>query len=101
GKHMLESDEPATPAERQEPRQAFRHLDPREALLSRVGIVDEHAEADRERRDVRERLSRADGERREHRIDLAVETLVELRTLLVVQVVDARDDDALGRKRGA
>ena len=41
GQHVLEGDEPPATAERQEPRQALRHLDPREPLLSRVGIVDE------------------------------------------------------------
>ena len=42
----------------------------------------------------------ADGERREHRVDLAVEPLFELVELLLLALLDLRDDDAvLGERR--
>src|SRR5262249_27552684 len=54
-----------------------------------------------EPRDVREGLTRADRQRREDRIDLALEAALELRELLVGQVLDAAHLDALGSKPGA
>ena len=58
---------------------ASRHLDAREALLARLGVADEHAEAQRQPRDVRERLPGPDGERRQHRVDLAAEHVAPAR----------------------
>ena len=101
GDHVLERDEEAAAADLHEPRQALRHLHPREPLLARVRVAHEHGEAERERRDVRERLAGPDGERREHRVDVLLEARLELRALLGRQVVDRRDDDALCGERRA
>ena len=68
--HVFERDEQAAIADRDEPVEALRHLDAREALLAGLRIADEHAEAEREPGDVRERLARADRERRQHREDV-------------------------------
>ncbi len=79
---LLERNQQAASGEVEEARQPFRDLDPREALLARVGIGREDGEREREPGDVRERLARADGERREHGVDLAGERLLELVELL-------------------
>ena len=92
--HALERDEEAAASDREEARQAFRDLDPRESLLAGLGLADEDGEAEREGRDVRERLSRADCERRQHREDLALEELFQFLELLAVAVVDVADRDA-------
>ena len=56
--------------------------------------------AERERGDVRERLARADGERGEHRVDLALEERRELLELLVRAVRDPPDHDSFRLERG-
>ena len=89
------------PPSGEEARQALRDLDPGEALFTGLRIAHEHGEADREGGDVRERLARADGERRQHREDLALEALVELGLLARAQILDPRDDDPLRRERRA
>ncbi len=98
--HLLERKETAARPDGEEPRQALGHLDAGEPHLAAVRILDEQREADRERRDVRERLPRPDGERCEDRIDLALEPLVEENSLLVVQLLDsAYDDSFVGQSR--
>ena len=57
--HPLERHEQAALADRQEARQQLGHLDAREPLLAGLRVADEEAEAEREARDVRERLARA------------------------------------------
>ena len=64
------------------------------------GSRDDHAEAQREVRDVRERLPRPDGERRQRREDHAAEVLGERLALGRARVGDALDDDAVLRERG-
>ena len=76
--HVLERDQQAALADRDEARQALGHLHAREALLARLGVADDHAEREREARDVRERLARADRERRQHRVDPLREGRLEL-----------------------
>ena len=68
-------------ADREEARQHLRHLDAREAPLARLGVAQHHAEREREVRDVRERPSGADGERRQDGEDRAVEHGRELAAL--------------------
>ena len=100
GEDSLQRNEAAPPPEGEEARQALRHLDPGEALLAGLGVGDEQAEADRERGDVGKRLAGPDRERRQHREDLALETVVELGALVRLEVLDARDDDPLlGQRR--
>ena len=95
GDHALERDEQAAATDAHEPRHRLRHLHPREALVAGVRVAHEHPEREGERRDVRERLPRADGERREHRVDLALVPRGELSQLLAGAVLDPADDDAL------
>ena len=79
--------------------EALGHLHPREALLARVGVDREHAEREREPGDVGERLARPDGERGEHREDLALEVRLEPAELLVGAVLDRGDLDPRGGQR--
>ena len=69
-------------ADGDEPVEALGHLHPCEALLRRVRVDREHAQREREPGDVRERLPGPDGERGEHREDLALEVRLELAELL-------------------
>ena len=90
----LERDEEPAASDREKARQRLGHLDARESLLARLRIAHEDGKAERESRDVRERLPRADCERRQHREDLALEELFQLGQLLAVAVVDVADDHA-------
>ena len=72
----------------QEPREQLRHLDACEALVARIGVAHEDAEAEREPGDVRERLAMPDAERRQHREHVRVEEPLELEHLLLVEVLD-------------
>ena len=80
--HVLERDEARLLAERHEAGRRSGNLDPREPLLAGLRVAREHAEAERETRDVRERLARADAERREDGEHLAREPPLELRRSL-------------------
>ena len=65
-------------ADRHEARQhLLRDLHARERLHVGDRVAHDHAERQRQVRDVRERPPEADGERRQHREDLAPEALVE------------------------
>ena len=88
-------------ARRQQARQPRRHLDAGEARLPLHRVAHAQAQVEREAGDVGERQSRADGQRREDRVDLAVELLVDLRALRGRQVADAHHLDALGGQRRA
>ena len=61
----------------EQPRQDLRDLDPREPALAGLGIAQPDRDRQAERRDVGERVSRIDGQRREHREDLVEEALAE------------------------
>ena len=77
----------------------FGHLHAREALLARLGVAGEDAEAERKAGDVREGLAGADPERGQDREDLALEALLELGKLVRIEIVDLRDHDPLVRER--
>ena len=64
-------------------------------------VADEHRQAQRQRRDVRKRLAGADGERRQHGIDLLLEPRCELDQLLLGELLHPGDDDPLARERRA
>src|SRR3712207_7461083 len=49
------------------------HLHPRERAVVRLRVAQQHAERERQVRDVRERAAEPDAQRREHREDLALE----------------------------
>jgi hypothetical protein len=97
---LLQRHVQATAAEFEKPRQALRDLDACEALLARVGVLREDRERERQARDVRERLARADRERCENGIDLALEALLELPELLLGEILDSPDGDSLGGEGG-
>ena len=86
-------------ADRDEAIEAFRHLDAREPLFACLGIADEQPEAQRQPRDVRERLPRPDGERGEHGEDLTQERALELDELVAARVVDVAEQDPFGCER--
>ena len=99
--HRLQrNQQPASP-DRDEAREPLRNLDAREALLVRLRVANGDAEAERETRDVRERLPRPDAEWGQHRVDLALEARRELGELRVVTLVEVGDDDAVLREGGA
>ena len=93
--HALEGHEQAALAHLDEARHALRDLHAREPLLAGLGVDDEDGQAERERRDVREGLARADRERGEDREDLPVERDLQLLQLLLGAVVDVPDQDPL------
>ncbi len=72
GDHLLEREHHLVAADGHEPGHALGHLHPRQALLAVGRIAHEHAQAERQARDVRERLAGADRKRRQHRVDLAL-----------------------------
>ena len=80
--------------------EALGHLDAGEPLLGAVRVDGEHAEREREPGDVRERLPGADGERRQHRVDVAREDGLEPLQLLRRALLDRHDLDARGGERG-
>ena len=98
--HALQRDEEPPRPDREEPRQQLRHLDAREPLLPGLAVAHEEAEAQREHGDVRERLARADRQRRQHREDLRLEDSLQLLELGAVEVVDLGDHDPLLRQGG-
>ncbi len=61
------------------------HLHPGEAPDPRVGIADEHAEVEREVRDVGERMAGIDGQRRQHRVHVALEDVDQMGPVVVTE----------------
>ena len=100
GDHLLERHEPLAVGHDHEPRQQVGHLDPGEPPLAGDRVAEQHREVQRQVRDVRERVARVDGERREHREDPLLERLDEELLVVVVEVVPARQPDAVGGQRG-
>ena len=73
---LVEQDE-ARRLDLEQARQDLRDLDPGEPALAGLRIAQPDRDRQAERRDVRERVSRIDGERRQHREDLVEEALAE------------------------
>ena len=102
GDQVLERHEGVAVAGRDEAREhLLRHLHARERLDAGDRVAHQHAERQREVGDVREGAAEPDRQRRQHREDLAPEALVERAALLLADVVDADDPDALVGQRGA
>ena len=101
GDDLLERDVQAAAAEIEEARQCLGNLYPCEALVARLRVLREDREREREAGDVRERLARADRERRQHRVDLAMEATFELLELLRPEILDTADCDPFFGKRRA
>ena len=96
GDHLLERHEPLAVGHHHEPRQQVRHLDAGEPPLAGDGVAEEHRQVQREVRDVRERVTGVDGERREHREDPLLEGLDEELLVVLVEVVPPRQPHAVG-----
>jgi hypothetical protein len=101
GDDLLQRHIEAASSELEEARQPFGDLHSREPLLACLRMLGEDREGERQAGDVRERLSRPHRQRREHRIDLAMEAPLELGQLLLAEILDAADRDSLGGERGA
>ena len=69
-------------------RQALGDLHARESHAAGHRVAQLHREREREVADVRERVPRVDGERRQHGIHLRIEVRVDPQTLLVIELVD-------------
>ncbi len=91
---VLERDEPLV-AERHEPAEDGRDLDPREVLLAGRGVAHQHGEVERETRDVGERVGGVDGQGGQHREDALLEEALAVLLLLAVEVGPAHQVDAL------
>ena len=74
-----------------------RHLDAGERLLVVERVAHERGERQRQAGDVGKRTALADGERGEHREDLAAVALAERLALLLGEVVEPEDADAVRR----
>ena len=81
GDDVLERHEPLV-ADGHEPREDRRHLDPGEVLLAGLRVAHQHGEVERQPGDVRERVRRVDGQRRQHREDPLLEQLLALLLLV-------------------
>ena len=91
---LVEEDELVAP-DREQAGEQGRDLDPGEAVLARLRVQQPDGDREAERGDVRERVPRVDGERREDREDLVVEPAAE-RLVVLRDVVVVEDRDALG-----
>ena len=80
-------------------RQDRRDLDPGEASLVGLGIAQRDGDRQGQGRDVRERVARVDGERREHRVDLGEEPLAQRRVVLRAPSRSRRSRCPRGRAR--
>ncbi len=94
GDDVFQCDEHSARAHADEPRQALRDLHAGDPLLASLFLPNEQHEAQRQRGDVRKRLSRPGGERCEHRVHLLLEASAQLSQLVGRAVVDGADDDA-------
>ena len=81
--------------QRHEARQHGRHLHDGEQLSRRRRAAAAHGQVERLVEQVRERMARVDGQRRQHREDLAAEDLAQVPLVGVGQVLEAAEDDAL------
>ncbi len=86
--------------DRHEARHVVRDLDPGEVLRAGRRVADEHGEVQRQAADVGERVAGVDGERREHREDLAAEVVVQRGALAGVEVAPAHHPHAGGGQGG-
>ena len=70
-----------------------RHLHPREPGFPGLGVAQAHGDGQAQRRDVRKRMARIDGKRREDRVDLVEKSLAQRLVVLgdrgVVDDLDA------------
>ena len=74
------------------------HLHHREQLLARIGILHQQDDVQALVVDVREGMARIDGQRREHRIDLLREQLIEVLALGGIERLERHPLDPRGRE---
>ncbi len=77
-----------------------RHLEARELLATRPRVADADGEVEREPRDVREWVCRVHCEGHQHGEDLGVEVVVQLASVVLVDVGPRHDLDAGLREGG-
>ena len=99
GDDLLEGDEHQLVRELHEPGQVRRHLHPGEAILARFGVGHADREAERQVRDVGERVSGVDRERCQHREDVLVEDLGQRLLCVDVELHPRSERDALVLQR--
>ena len=85
GDHLLEGDEPLAVGHDHEAGQDRRDLDPGDPLLAGAGVAHLHQQVEREVGDVGEGVARVDGQGGEHREDLPVEDVHQVRAVVVVE----------------
>ena len=98
GDDVLQRHEPAL-TEGDEPGEDRGYLDPGELPRTGDRVLQQHGEVDAQPRDVRERVGRVDGKRREDGEDPVLEELGHLVPLVGVQFLPAQDLDAVPGKR--
>ena len=91
GDELLEGDEPFAVGHHDEAGKDVGHLDPGDAGLVSRGVGDLDGEIQREVRDVRERMTGVDAERREHREHASLEHLIEVDPVVIVDVLEFRE----------
>ena len=90
---LLDRHEALTVGHDDEPRQQRRNLDARDPLLGAARRADDDREVQREIADVRERMRRVDGERREHREDPVLEHRVHVLAVIGVERCVVREPE--------
>ena len=85
--------------QRHEPRQHGRRLDDGEQLFLVAGPAQHHREVERLVEEVREGVAGVDGQRRQHRENLALEDQAQVPFIGVGEVLEAAEDDALALQR--
>jgi hypothetical protein len=100
GDELLDRHEALAVGKDDEARQDRRNLDAGDAPLQLAGRADDDGKVQGEVRYVREGMRRIDGERRENREDVDVEHLVEVHTVVVVELVPVGEMDAGGCEVG-
>ena len=102
GDHLLEGHETLTVGHHHEARQGGRDLHPGDTPLPRGGVLHLDHQVERQVRDVGERVSRVDRQRREDRIDLALEDVDQVLAVVIIERGPVGETDALpvpGRAR--
>ncbi len=94
--HLLDGHEAPAARDLEKARQERRHLDASEAGLAGQRIARDHGQVEREVGDVRERMRRIDGERRQHREDPVLEHLGQLGVLRRLELVPVDDPHTRG-----